>query len=128
MIISDDFNKMTIAEDFADTYIEFLRSEYDRFTPWLMSIMDVTELRDIIIILYWAISNTWDMINHSPVPNQFWLPFMEYNLRAVIRRVHSDFEDYGTDDYVSAVRLALQRGFQMIVDINAVGPSAGYPF
>ena len=119
---------MTIAEDFADTYIEFLRSEYDRFTPWLMSIMDVTELRDIIIILYWAISNTWDMINHSPVPNQFWLPFMEYNLRAVIRRVHSDFEDYGTDDYVSAVRLALQRGFQMIVDINAVGPSAGYPF
>lgn len=120
-------NIMSIAEDFADTYIEFLRAEYDRFTPWLMSIMDVTELREIIVILYWAISNTWDTINHSPVPNQLWLPFMEYNLRAIIRHVTSDIEDYGTDDYVSAVRLALQRGFRMIVDIDSVGPSVGYP-
>lgn len=118
---------MSIAEDFADTYIEFLRAEYNHFTPWLMSIMDVAELHEIVVILYWAISNTWDSINHSPVPNQFWLPFMEYNLRAVIRRVTSDIEDYGTDDYVSAVKLALQRGFRMIVDIDAVGPSAGFP-
>lgn len=119
---------MSIAEDFADTYIEYLRATYDNFTPWLMSIMDVDTLHNIVVMLYWAISNEWDRRNHSPVPDKFWLPFMEYNLRTILRYITSNLEEFGTDDYIESVYLALQRGFQMCVDIEDVGPSAGFPY
>lgn len=111
---------MSVAEKFAEFYVDDVYSECSNYTIWLTSLLFPTELHDVIVTLYWAIANKWDREKHCPVPDYYWITLMEYNLCAILEHIGNNTKDYDPEAPVSSVKLALTSGFEIIADIDEI--------
>lgn len=120
--------QMSIADNFADVYIEYLNAEPNRFNMWITDIYPRDVLHGMIVELYWRLSEAYDMYTTQPVPDFLWLPMMNYNIRFVVRYMHNNPHNYNPADPVGSIKTLFGNGFEVITDENIILPVAGYPF
>ena len=111
---------MSIAESFADIYIEYIKTESDRFTDQLFKLYPTSTIRDMIVNLYWRISNEYDITNHAPVPDDLWLSLMNFNIRLLFYNILSSDTYDVYDDINELIRLSYQNDISIVIDRDRV--------
>lgn len=86
---------MSIAEDFAVDFIEYMSSDINGFNTFLLTQYRSDDLFQIIVFLYWQIANKYDLTHHRPIPGDVMYELMYLNLNNVIEFLH--FNDMSTD-------------------------------
>lgn len=113
---------MTIAEDFAETYIEFLRSIRTKslLLPTVLDTYSTVDLMESIIKIYWAIANAYDLAFHKPVPENDWLNLMNHNFRNVFTKIIKGPYNYDSTNIIVSVGKVLEEPNPVDTVVNGV--------
>lgn len=103
---------MSIADDFAIAYIDYMHTDDGDFNSFMINHYRPDDLYQIVILLYWKISNQYDVTHHRPITGEVMYALMNINLYRVIEYLHINDEP---NDIASIIN-AIENDFEIIID------------
>lgn len=107
---------MTIAQEFAELYIACITNRNSGFDEFVLSMYDYETLKEIIVALYWTISESYDLQHHAPVPEGLWFPLMDYNFEHILQYIFDRSDVYNIMDIMFTMQMCFDNG--MTVNLN----------
>lgn len=108
---------MTIALEFAEQYmlgvVNRPRSEIENL---ILGIYEMTDITNVVVSMYWEISNKYDYLNHRPIPSREYMTMaMDYNLDKLYRYILEHHDLYGQFNLYDSIKLTLDNN---IMDVR----------
>lgn len=112
---------MTIAREFAEIYYDYMLYDNGYLSDWVTHFEghEVT-IKDIVVSMYWKISEAYDLLTHAPLPDEWWLPYMNYNMYCLIDYVRYNYEGYNIHTFKHALEDTSRGGWMVTVNPETI--------
>lgn len=100
---------MSIADNFATDYINTIQNHRKtEVENIIFAVYDTNDIHDVIVRLYWEISNKYDRMNHRPVPSNVYMKMtVSYNFNNMCKHILENDDLYGAFNLQESISLAI---------------------
>lgn len=108
---------MSVAQEFAELYYDYMSFDNGYLSEWVNYMNNhEADIKEIIVSLYWKISESYDMMTHAPVPDNLWIPYMTYNICNLIDYVQCNYQYYDINTFKHEINGHTPNPWRVTVD------------
>lgn len=112
---------MSVAQEFAEIYYDYMTFDHEYLSEWVNYMRNhEADIKEIVISMYWKISEGYDLLYHAPLPDEWWIPFMNYNLCNLIDYVQSNYQYYDINTFKHEIDRSNRNEWYPTVEPNMI--------